>query len=120
MGFCTHFLVNRHTYPRPGEGFPGGLVVRNPPANSGDAGSIPGPGRSHMPLCSEAHEPQPWSLCSRAREPQLLKPACLQPVPRNERGDCNGKTRPPQQRVAPLTATRESLRAATKTQHSHQ
>ena len=26
-------------------GFPGGLVVKNPPANAGDAGSIPGLGR---------------------------------------------------------------------------
>ena len=30
-------------------GFPGGSVVKNPPANAGDMGSIPGPGRSHMP-----------------------------------------------------------------------
>ena len=29
--------------------FPGGTVVKNPPANVGDTGSIPGPGRSHMP-----------------------------------------------------------------------
>ena len=29
-------------------GFPGGAVVRNPPANAGDMGSTPGPGRSHM------------------------------------------------------------------------
>ena len=28
------------------EGFPGGIVVKNPPANSGDMGSIPGTGRS--------------------------------------------------------------------------
>ena len=27
-------------------GFPGGSVVENPPANAGDAGSIPGSGRS--------------------------------------------------------------------------
>ena len=27
---------------------PGGAVVKNPPANEGDMGSIPGPGRSHM------------------------------------------------------------------------
>ena len=31
------------------EGFPGGAVVKNPPANAGDTGSSPGPGRSHMP-----------------------------------------------------------------------
>ena len=30
-------------------GFPGGAVVENPPANSGDMGSSPGLGRSHMP-----------------------------------------------------------------------
>ena len=29
--------------------FPGGSVVKNPPANAGDTGSIPGPERSHMP-----------------------------------------------------------------------
>ena len=31
------------------QGFPGGAVVRNPPANAGHMGSSPGPGRSHMP-----------------------------------------------------------------------
>ena len=30
-------------------GFPGGAVVENPPANARDTGSIPGPGRPHMP-----------------------------------------------------------------------
>ena len=29
-------------------GFPHGTVVKNPPANAGDMGSSPGPGRSHM------------------------------------------------------------------------
>ena len=28
--------------------FPGGAVVKNPPANAGDTGLIPGPGSSHM------------------------------------------------------------------------
>ena len=28
--------------------FPGGAVVKNLPANAGDTGSSPGPGRSHM------------------------------------------------------------------------
>ena len=31
------------------QGFPGGAVVKNLPANAGDTGSSPGPGRSHMP-----------------------------------------------------------------------
>ena len=30
-------------------GFPGGAVIKNLPANAGDTGSNPGPGRSHMP-----------------------------------------------------------------------
>ena len=29
-------------------GFPGGTVVKNPPAKAGDTGSSPGPERSHM------------------------------------------------------------------------
>ena len=29
--------------------FPGGTVVKNPPANAGDMGLSPGLGRSHMP-----------------------------------------------------------------------
>ena len=29
--------------------FPGGPAVKNPPANVGDTGSIPGPGRFFMP-----------------------------------------------------------------------
>ena len=35
--------------------------------------------------------PQLLSLHSRAREPQLLKPACLQPVLRNKRSHRNEK-----------------------------
>ena len=30
-------------------GFPGGAVVKDPPANAEHSGSSPGPGRSHMP-----------------------------------------------------------------------
>ena len=33
-------------------GFPGGAVVENLPANSGDTGSSPGLGGSHMPRSS--------------------------------------------------------------------
>ena len=29
--------------------FPGGAVVKNPPANAGDTSLSTGPGRSHMP-----------------------------------------------------------------------
>ena len=56
-----------------GEGFPGGAVVNNLPANAEDTGSSPGLGRSHMPRSNWAREPQllslrVWSLCSATRE----------------------------------------------------
>ena len=55
-------------------GFPGGAVVENPPANAGDTGSSPGPGRSHMPWSNWARAPHLLSLRSRARKPQLRSP----------------------------------------------
>ena len=60
-------------------------MVKNPSAKAGDMGSTHGPGRSHMPQSNEARAPQLSSLRSRAHEPQLLKPACLEPVLRNKR-----------------------------------
>ena len=53
------------------QGFPGGAVVENLPANAGDTGSSPGLGRSHMPRSGWAREPQllslsVWSLCPAA------------------------------------------------------
>ena len=41
--------VNRHFTKKIYRDFPGGAVVKNPPANAGDTGLSPGPGRSHMP-----------------------------------------------------------------------
>ena len=60
------------------EGFPGGAVVENLPADAGDMGSSPGLGRSHMPLSNWAHEPQllslrVWSLCSATREAAIMR-----------------------------------------------
>ena len=86
--------------------FPGGAVVKSPPANAGDTGLSPGPGRSRMPRSNSARAPQLLSLCSRAREPQLLsphattteahmpqplKPARLEPVLHNKRSHRNEK-----------------------------
>ena len=42
------FIMLYFTFKINGEGFLGGAVVKNPPANAGDTGSSPGPGRSHM------------------------------------------------------------------------
>ena len=52
-------------------GFPGGAVVESPPADAGDTGSCPGPGRSRMPRSGWAREPWPLSLC--VLEPVLHK-----------------------------------------------
>ena len=49
---CTETIINQllaDSYQNPISGFPGGAVVKNPPANAGETGSCPGPGRSHMP-----------------------------------------------------------------------
>ena len=41
-------LLSAASYRKEERGFSGGSVVRNPPANAGDVGVIPDPGRSHM------------------------------------------------------------------------
>ena len=40
-------MKNSHLKKENGD-FPGGTVVKNPPANAGDMGLSPGLGRSHM------------------------------------------------------------------------
>ena len=41
--------IKNKTIKKWAEGFPGGPVVKNPPANAADMGSVPGQGMSHMP-----------------------------------------------------------------------
>ena len=52
--------------------FPGGSVGKKPPANAGDVGLVPDPGRSHMPQSNWAPTPQRLSLCSRTWQLQSL------------------------------------------------
>ena len=85
--------------------FPGGPVVKTPPANAGDMGSIPDPGRFHTPRGNEAHLPQvlspaPWSPCSATRE------------------DAAVRSLAPRPEWPLLITTRGSPWAATKTQSS--
>ena len=87
-------------------GFPGGAVAGSLPANAGDTGSGPGPGRSHVPWGN-------W-----AREPRLLRPVRLEPVLQNERGHRSGRPAHHSEEWPPLTAARERPHAATKTQCS--
>ena len=70
---CMPLLYLHLKYKRQSEGFPGDSVVKNLSANA-DVGSIPGPGRSHMPRSHKACAPQLLNLCSRARAPQQRKP----------------------------------------------
>ena len=42
-------MITAHFKRVPFRDFPGGAVVKNPPANARNTGSSPGPGRSHMP-----------------------------------------------------------------------
>ena len=44
--FQNKFLINFKKFNL--RDFPGGAMDKNPPANTGDIGSIPGPGRFHM------------------------------------------------------------------------
>ena len=88
-------------------GFPGGSVTKNPPANTGDMGLTPHPGKSRMPGSNWTHAPQLLNLYSRAWEAQLLKPARpTEPMPRNKRSQCSEKPARPKEEP-PLTATRE-------------
>ena len=54
------------------QGFLGGPVVKNRPANAGDMGLFSGPGRRHVLLSSEACVPRLLALCSRALGLPLL------------------------------------------------
>ena len=42
------FVNGTHTQRKDERDFPGGTMVKNPPANAGDTGLRPGPGRSQM------------------------------------------------------------------------
>ena len=65
-------------------GFPGGAVVKNPPANARDTGLIPDPGRSHTL----------WS--NEAPAPQLLSPRAATTEGRAPRTHAWGQEKPPQ------------------------
>ena len=80
----------------PVEGFPGGAVVKNPPANAGYMGSSPGPGGSHMLQSNWARAPQLLSLRSRAHEPQLLSLRATTTEARAPRARALQQEKPPQ------------------------
>ena len=80
------FWVKRCTISNNGRGFPGGSVVKDPPANAGNTGLTSGLGRSHMPAeqlspCAATTEPEytntevlaPWTTCSTTREATAMR-----------------------------------------------
>jgi len=102
-------------YKRSSQGFPGGCVVKNHPANSGGTGSIPDPGRSHMPQSNETCAPQLLGLCSGAWEPQLQKPEHPKARAPQREKPLRWKAWAPQPLLA---ATRECPCKVMKTQYS--
>ena len=73
-------------------GFPGGSVVRSLPANAGNMGLVPGPGRSHMPQSNYA------------REPQLLGPARATACARQQGKPLQREAHTPQPESSPRAA----------------
>lgn len=115
-----------HSKEKKMSGFPGGPVVKDySRANAGGAGSILGPGRSHMLQSNESWGPQLLSLCSRAWEQQMLSPSAATTeilTPRahalNKRGHHKEKPAHCRKEQPLFAATRESLQTARETQHS--
>ena len=85
--------------------FPGGPVVKNPPATTGDTGSIIGGARFHR---LQATKP----MCHNYRSL-----GALQPMLHNKKSHCNEKLRNRNEKEPPLTTARENQSTATKTQH---
>ena len=76
-------------------GLPGGSLVKNPPANAGDTGSIPDPGRSHMPWSNWACA-QLLSPCTATTDTQV--PGARDP---QQERSLRWQAHTPQWRVAP-------------------
>ena len=106
--------------------FPGGAVVKNPPANAGDMGSSP---VREDPTCRGSSKPMCHNYWACTLEParhnywalvpQILKPTCLEPMLRNKRSHLNEKPVHCKEEYPPtLATTRESPRTTMKTQLS--
>ena len=74
--------------------FPGGPVVKNPPAR--DTGLISDPGGSHMLWGNLACEPQLVSPRSRVTEPHLLNPCAVSTEARVSRAHALQQEKPSQ------------------------
>ena len=91
------------------QAFPGGSVIKNPPAYAGDMGLSPDLGGSLMSQSNKAHEPQQLSLCSRVWELQLLNPHAPTTKAQVPQCPCSARREASTMRspLPPLAATRE-------------
>ena len=108
------------------EGFPGAPVVKNPPCNARDPGSIPDLGRSH----TLTEQLSPWTINYRASALEttssnywahvlhLLKSAHLESLLHSKKSHCNEMPVQVNDKSALLAANRESPCAVMKTHHS--
>ena len=110
---------------KPSRGFPGGAVVKSPPASAGTRVRAL---VQKDPTCRRATKPvrhnywacalEPASHNYWAGAPRLLKPKCVEPVLCNKRSQRNKTPAHRNEEQPPFPATRESPCAAVKTQHS--
>ena len=78
--FLWHFYLLTSRVVTLGD-FPGGTVDKNPPANTGDTGLIPGLERFHMPWSNWAQALEPmnltyWTCTHKGLQPTTPKPEC--------------------------------------------
>ena len=98
-----------------GRGFPGGSVVKNPPAKARDTGLVPDQGRSHMLKSNQTRAPRLWTLYSGARKLQRPKPmrprarARQQEKPHWAAAPALHSTEKPAQQCGPNTAVNKQL-----------
>ena len=69
-------------------GFPGGPVVKSPPANAGDTGSLPGPGRSQVPWATKPVHRNYWSPQSRALQSETREASTTRKKPAHHNKVC--------------------------------
>ena len=97
-------------------GLLGGSVVKNSPANAGDTGLIPGPGRSYMLRSNQACVPQLLNLCSRTRVTTSEASAPNSPCCATREATAE-KSAHSNQREALALHNQRKAHAAKKTQH---
>ena len=115
-GWCPRSQIMTIFQEKSDHGFPGGLVLKNLPCNTGDTSLIPRLGRSHMLLSKWAHALKSLSCNCRAHRPQPPKPTRRGPRTIREATTMSS----PYTAMETSTCSRQLEKActATKTHHS--